>query len=115
MSYCDLLAEKQFRENVLDICYYCYTFLSCVLIIFTLIDWRTDILTMFKDERLTYYFERLDRQESLTAQNKYCRFVECYCGRKIKFKHILYVLSSNWKELGLVYLMIILMYEKENY
>ena len=115
LTYCDLLAEKQFRENVLDLCYYFYVLLSGIILIFTLIDWKADILTMFKDDRLTYHFKRLDKKEPPENQFKYCRSVDCYCGRKIELKHILSVLSSNWKELGLMYLMLILMQEKENY
>ena len=115
LTYCDLLAEKHFRENVLDFCYYCYVLLSSIILIFTLLDWKADILTIFKDDRLTYHFERLDKKDPPKNQNKYCRSVDCYCGRKIEFKHILSVLSSNWKELGLVYLMLVLMQEKENY
>ena len=115
LTRCDIIAEKQFREIVLDLCYYCYIVLSSMIILFTLMDWKSDIITMFKDEQLTFYFEKLDKKGSIKDKNRYCHHLECYCGRKIEYKHILYVLSSNWKELGLVYLIIILMLEKENY
>jgi hypothetical protein len=85
------------------------------MILWMLKDWKSDIHTSFKDEQVKFYFDCLVDKDPKTNSRltRNCHCDKCESKRKIGFGDILYVVSVNWKEVGLICLMITLINDKE--